>query len=186
MIKISLIAVLIIAAFCRSYPIFKQCDSKWANEQLGTSANTICKAGCAMSSVAMGLAGCGKSFNPSTLNSWLKGHGGYVSGDLIVWSAITPLGLTYRGKVSNGNIKASLDAGHVVVCNVHNGGHWVLATSHNGGNTIYVNDPGYTVTSYELNQIVDGQNVVYGLTGVESVEVSEEYQAPLFNMVILA
>ena len=32
---------------------FKQCDSRWANEQLGTCSQTICSAGCAMSSVAM-------------------------------------------------------------------------------------------------------------------------------------
>ena len=56
---------------------YKQCDSRWANEQLGTcSSTTICSAGCAMSSVAMILATKGCSYTPSTLNSWLKSHGG--------------------------------------------------------------------------------------------------------------
>ena len=32
---------------------YKQCDSKWGNNQLGTCSQTICSAGCAMSSVAM-------------------------------------------------------------------------------------------------------------------------------------
>lgn len=32
---------------------YKQCDSRWANNQLGTCSQTICSAGCAMSSVAM-------------------------------------------------------------------------------------------------------------------------------------
>ena len=37
--------------------LYKQCDSQWANEKLGTCATqTICSAGCAMSSVAMILA----------------------------------------------------------------------------------------------------------------------------------
>lgn len=108
----------------------------------------------------MALAGTGHSFNPSTLNAWLKGHGGYVSGDLFVWGSINPLGLTWEGKVSNSQIKAKLDQGRVVICNVHNGGHWVLAYGYNGDN-ILVNDPGYTTTSYTLSQIVDGQNGVY-------------------------
>jgi hypothetical protein len=34
---------------------YKQCDSRWANNKLGTCSQTICSAGCAMSSVAMVL-----------------------------------------------------------------------------------------------------------------------------------
>lgn len=48
--------------------------------------------------------------------------------------------------------------------NVHNGGHWVLATGYSG-NAISVNDPGYTTTSYDLSQIVNGQNVIYSVVG---------------------
>jgi hypothetical protein len=114
----------------------------------------------------MALAGTGHSFNPSTLNAWLKGHGGYASGDLLIWGAINPLGLTFQGKVSNGQIKSKLDQGLVVICNVHNGGHWVLATGYSGDN-IMVNDPGYPTTSYALSQIVDGHNGAYALTGTE-------------------
>lgn len=98
MLRTTLCLTLLVLALSRTYPMFKQCDSRWAHEQLGTSSNTICSAGCAMSSVAMGLAGVGKNYNPSTLNQWLKGHGGYVSGDLIVWGSITPLGLGFQGK----------------------------------------------------------------------------------------
>lgn len=113
-----------------------------------------------MSSAAMALAGTGHSYNPSTLNTWLKSNGGYVSGDLFVWSAINKLGLTFEGKVANSQIKTKLDQGKVVICNVHNGGHWVLAHGYSGDN-ILVNDPGYTTTSYTLSQIVDGQNGIY-------------------------
>jgi hypothetical protein len=160
MLKVTLCLFLIVAAFCRSYPLYKQCDSRWASEQLGTSSDTICKAGCAMSSVSMGLSGCGHAYTPSTLNQWLKGHGGYVSGDLIVWGSVSPIGLNFRGKVNNDRIKPNLDVGNVVVMNVHNGGHWVLATGYSG-NTIYVNDPGYQTTAYDISTIVNGQNVVY-------------------------
>ncbi len=113
-----------------------------------------------MSSASMALKGTGRDFNPASLNNWLKGHGGYVSGDLFVWGAINSLGLTFQGKVSNSQIAANLNRGNVVICNVHNGGHWVLATGASG-DTIYVNDPGYSTTSYTLSQIVDGQNGVY-------------------------
>eukprot|EP00919_Chromeraceae_sp_WS-2016_P068220 GHVR01161641.1.p1 GENE.GHVR01161641.1~~GHVR01161641.1.p1 ORF type:complete len:126 (-),score=8.91 GHVR01161641.1:1042-1419(-) len=116
-----------------------------------------------MSSAAMALAGTGHSFNPSTLNKWLKQHGGYVSGDLFVWAAINSLGLTFIGKFQNSEIKSKLDAGYVVICNVHNGGHWVLAYGYSGDN-ILVNDPGYSTTSYSLREIVNGQNGVYKIT----------------------
>lgn len=158
--KIAILVLLVATALSRNYPLYKQCDPAWGSQQLGTSSNTICKAGCAMSSLAMGLAGTGHNYNPSTLNAWLKGHGGYVSGDLLVWGSVTSIGLAFQGKVANSQIKAKLDQGFVVICNVHNGGHWVLAHSYSGDN-INVNDPGYSTTSYALNTIVDGQNAIY-------------------------
>jgi len=78
-----------------------------------------------MSSVAMAVAGIGKNYNPGTLNTWLKEHGGYVSGDLFVWGSVSHLGLSYVGKVANSNIAANLAANHIVIINVHNGAHWV-------------------------------------------------------------
>ena len=158
--KIILICLIFALALARNYPMYKQCDSQWGNDQLGTSSNTICKAGCLMSSAAMALAGTGHSYNPKTLNQWLKANGGYARGDEFVWASINKLGLTFGGFVSNANIKSSLDAGKVVICNVHNGGHWVLAHGYSGDN-ILVNDPGYSTTSYSLSQIVNGNNGVY-------------------------
>lgn len=155
-----LFALFLAIALCRTYPLYKQCDPAWANDQLGTSSNTICKAGCLMSSAAMALSGTGQNYNPRTLNQWLKANGGYASGDLLIWSVLSKIGLTFEGKVANSQIKAKLDAGKVVICNVHNGGHWVLATGYSGDN-ILVNDPGYSTTSYAISTIVDGQNGIY-------------------------
>lgn len=162
--KILLLALLLVLSACRSYPMYKQCDSRWGSEQLGTSANTICKAGCLMSSVAMALSGIGKNYNPGTLNTWLKGHGGYVSGDLFVWGSVSPLGLSYVGKVANSGIAGALGANEIVILNVHNGGHWVLATSMSGS-TISVNDPGYSTTSYTLSEIVANNSGLYRVSG---------------------
>jgi hypothetical protein len=153
MFKAALLLALVVISLSRTYPIFKQCDSKWGSEQLGFSSNTICSAGCLMSSVAMALAGTGHDFNPSTLNQWLKEHGGYLNGDLLVWGSINSLGLTYQGKIASFQIQSVLDQGKIVICNVRNGAHWVLAYGYDGNN-IFVNDPGYNVTSYYLNQIV--------------------------------
>ena len=116
----------------------------------------------------MALAGYQKPYNPKTLNVWLKNNGGYASGNLFVWASINKLGLTFKGFVANTAIKQNLDAGNVVICNVHNGGHWVLAYKYSG-DTIYVNDPGYSTASYTLSQIVNNNNGIYGVNKLPSV-----------------
>ena len=138
---------------------YKQCDSRWANEQLGTcGGTTICSAGCAMTSVAMIIATKGGSYNPSKLNSWLKQHGGYSGGCNINWASVDALGYTkFMGKQdpTEKQICDGLAAGHGLVANVHNGGHWVLLTACKGNNVFAVNDPGYSTTSYKHSDIVD-------------------------------
>ena len=160
MIKIISLAILVSIVLAYNFPMYKQCDSKWGSNALGTSSKTICQAGCLMSSAAMALSGIGKSYNPGTLNTWLKANGGYVSGNLYVWASVNKLGMTFKGFVSNSEIKRNLDSKNIVILNVHNGGHWVLATGYSGDN-ILVNDPGYSTTSYSLSQIVNGNNGVY-------------------------
>ncbi len=81
------------------WTLYKQCDSTWGSNQLGTCSETICSAGCAMSSVAMMLTTKGTSKNPGQLNSWLKSNGGYSSGCLINWASVNVFGtVTYIGK----------------------------------------------------------------------------------------
>ena len=38
------------------------------------------------------------TYNPSILNKWLKGNGGYVNGDWLVWGSLNPTGLIWQGK----------------------------------------------------------------------------------------
>ena len=156
-----IIFILLVALItARKYPLYSQCDSKWANDKVGTSDRTICQIGCLISSASMALSGVGKSYNPGTINKWLTSNGGYANKNLFVWASINKLGLTFKGFVANSQIKSNLDAGNVVILNVHNGGHWVLAYAYDGNN-ILVNDPGYSTTSYPLSAIVDGNNGVY-------------------------
>ena len=139
--------------------MYKQCDSKWANEKLGTCSQTICSAGCAMSSVAMILKTKGTNKDPSSLNSWLKNNGGYASGCNIVWSSVDAFGtVTFIGKqpgATESDICNGLSKGHGLVANVHNGGHWVLLTGCRGNGVFDVNDPGYSTTTYKKSDIVD-------------------------------
>lgn len=114
-----------------------------------------------MSSAAMALSGIGKSYNPSSMNQWLKNNGGYVSQDLFVWASINPLGVKFVGFINRNAIASNLANDNIVILNVHNGGHWVLATGMQGGNVVTVNDPGYATASYTLDQIVEGNIGLY-------------------------
>lgn len=138
---------------------YKQCDSRWANQQLGTCSQTICSAGCAMSSVAMILATKGAGQNPSSLDSWLTKNGGYSGGCNINWASVNAFGVvTFIGKqpgATETDICNGLKAGHGLVANVHGGGHWVLLTACKGSGVFYVNDPGYSTTTYHKSDIVD-------------------------------
>ena len=164
MFRVCVLAILFALALSYSFPMYKQCDSKWGSQPLGTGGGkTICQAGCLMSSAAMALAGTGHSYNPETLNRWLINNGGYASGNLYVWAAINKLGLTFGGFVGNSAIKSNLDNKKIVILNVHGGGHWVLATGYSG-DSIKVNDPGYSTTSYTLSEIVNGNSGVYTVT----------------------
>ncbi len=77
--KVLILVLLATVSLGLNYPLYKQCDPKWGKEQLGTSpTETICSAGCLMSSAAMALYAIGNTqFNPSTLNKWLTANGGY-------------------------------------------------------------------------------------------------------------
>lgn len=48
---------------------------------MGTTDKTICQEGSILSCAAMGLYGIGMKYNPSTLNEWMKTHGGYIHGN---------------------------------------------------------------------------------------------------------
>jgi hypothetical protein len=98
------------------YPLYKQCDSRWKNDKMGTK--TICQVGCLMSSVSMAISHNGRkidgsSSTPKSLNAWLKKHGGY-SGNLFVWGSVKSLGLCYVNKAPKPqNPKTPKISGHI-------------------------------------------------------------------------
>eukprot|EP00483_Globobulimina_turgida_P006811 UN06823 len=121
-----------------SFHAFKQCDSAWGSNALGTGGgNTICSAGCAMTSVANMLGHYGETKNPGQLNSWLDTHNGYASGDLIIWASVDSLGSPhpqYMGqeRPTVAELQSGIAACHGLIANVRNGGHWVLITGYAG------------------------------------------------------
>lgn len=146
----------------RAFPLYKQCGASWSGAQLGSCAGTsVCKAGCAMSSVAMILKSRGYDTDPGRLNAWLKANGGY-SGCAIYWGSVDRLGKTKCQGFQTGSFATVcgwVRSGYGVVLNVNNGGHWVLATGCDGSNNVMVNDPGYSKVSYPFSQV--GRMVLY-------------------------
>jgi len=139
------------------WTLFKQCDSRWSGNRLGTCSLTICQAGCAMSSVAMMLATKGVDTNPAALNTWLINNGGYVDGCDIIWSKADAYGKTTFQAIetaAESDICAGLAANHGIIANVRGGSHWVLLTGCKGGGVYTVNDPGFNQDTYTQGDIL--------------------------------
>merc|ERR1711988_100318 len=139
-----------------AFGTFKQCDSRWGSNKLGTSTNTICRAGCAMSCVAMILAGRGASVNPGTLNQWLTLNGGYASKDLIIWSAVdSHFRVSYQGQIKpdSSTLQSKLKSCAGLIANVRGGSHWVLLTGYQGSDIFSVHDPGFNQATYSLKDM---------------------------------
>jgi len=165
--RFSLLVVLLlflqVVTSCK-WHLYKQCDPKWGQHKLGTSTNTICSAGCAMSSVAMALISHNISIdsrtivNPESLNSWLTSHGGYADKDLIEWNSVHVLGkvkvLAITEKESVQKLKDYVSSCHAVIANVRHGSHWVLLTGFAGGEAFFVNDPGFDQRTYTRQEML--------------------------------
>ena len=137
---------------------YNQCDSRWAYQQLGWCEGCdICHYGCAMSSVAMILATKGVDVNPSTFDIFLSDNGGYIDGCNIIWAMADAYGVTsFQGieYADESSICNGLSQGHGIVANVMNGGHFVLLTGCLGGGVFTVNDPGFAISTYSMDEIL--------------------------------
>lgn len=167
-LPIPLISFLLIPLFLllpsfnlNKFATYSQCDKQWANDTLGTSNKNICQGGSLMTSAAMALRTAEHNYTPKTLNAWLRDNNGYVSGNLLVWTALNRLGLTFKGFIANRDIKANLDAGNLVIVNVRNSGSWAFAIGVDSDGSIKVHDPAYLTTKYVLEEITDGNTGVY-------------------------
>lgn len=157
------------------FPIYKQCDPRWGNDQMGTKGNgersTICGEGCAMTSTAMALAGLGVTVNslpvtPATLNQWLMANDGYMcaGGDcnnlvLTAPERLSPV-MSLIGedqKPSFTTIAADIANERIIhVAHVRDNSHFVLLLGAvPGQQAFFVHDPYYNVTVYPYANISD-------------------------------
>ena len=117
---------------------FSQRDPRWAADLLGSSDITIGRAGCLIAAAATMLTDWGVATDPGRLNAWLRSHGGYFRGNLLIFGALAGLGAQCGGYVDCKAVPApvarmreALSAGNVVLAAVDwsPGGtvqsHWV-------------------------------------------------------------
>ncbi len=139
---------------------WKQCDSRWGS--LKVRSGTICKIGCALTSVSIQIARSGTNtnvsgeFNPGTFMQLHRDNGGFGANDSITWNVTdvapnfkfngsTRLGGTKQQKMQK--INEYLSNGEYIVLGVsytytgaYNIDHYV-AVDHVGNDEIYVFDP---------------------------------------------
>ena len=152
----------------KKYPLYKQCDLTWATDWMGNQEregiDTICRMGCAMSSLAMALAGKGILINgtvpdPQVLNQWLRANEGYKCinnncNNLVLDSPnkLEPAGaVTYVSEEEKPDLETLIKyidySNPVGIAHVNSNSHFVLLIGYqtplNGTDTqLIVHDPG--------------------------------------------
>ncbi|KAM9968152.1 hypothetical protein ACTFIW_002588 [Dictyostelium discoideum] len=162
-LSISLASSIVVIPY--SYPLYKQCDSRWGGNEIINQ--TICDVGCLMSSCSMAIAGRGITLNnvvstPGSLNSWLQANNGYVGDDLLEETALTGVSPSIQWVGSYSATDFSMDQvvdminkQTIVIINVLQGAHFVLAVGYDQSNSLfYVNDPGFDTLTYTYADVV--------------------------------
>ena len=139
-------------------------------------SETICDVGCLMSSISMSLAGWDIAIDsaastPATLNTWLRNNHGYTDGADLIESDVPNIDPAHITWPADGmhptndlpleTIRAYVLKGRVVIANVMHGEHFVLVTgfSYEDPDTLLVNDPGFSTTSYSYSSDVVGWRI---------------------------
>lgn len=161
------------------YPVYKQCDTRWGNNKMGSDNETICEVGCLMSSISMAIGGNRIRIpesngdkvisDPATLNQWLRTHNGYTNYSALYESRIPEIdparivwpkdGMHTSNDISFFTIKSYLDRAlpRIVIANVMHGQHFVLVVGYRAdGDTLVVNDPGFDRNTYSYSNDVVG------------------------------
>lgn len=145
------------------FPHYRQCDKRWGDERMGVEGNgtraTVCKEGCAMSCVAMALAGYNLTLpgehsppTPGSLNAWLVANNGYRcdggdcnnlvldAPDILTGGHMQLIG-EWGGRCCGGDaakptaeriqegLALASDRHLIFIAHVHASGHFVLLTS---------------------------------------------------------
>ena len=154
----------LIYAFSEDYKSWKQYGSSWSTMYLGNSSDTVKASGCAVTSAAILMVHSGSvtsdDFNPGVIVDFLNHNGGFSSGGLLNWWALSNYapdfkyvdtynvlkGSTQAEKAQE--IKNYLDEGYYVMVRISNAKttHFVAIDSVSGSRVTMM-DPGSSSTS---------------------------------------
>ncbi|MBR1556118.1 MAG: SH3 domain-containing protein [Oscillospiraceae bacterium] len=154
----------LIYAFSEDYKSWKQYGSSWSTMYLGSSSDTVKASGCAVTSAAILMVHSGSvtsdDFNPGVIVNFLNHNGGFSSGGLLNWWALSAYapdfkyvdsynvlkGTTQAEKAQE--IKNYLDEGYYVMVRISNAKmtHFVAVDSVSGSRVTMM-DPGSSSTS---------------------------------------
>lgn len=156
---------------------FLQCDPRWGNVTMGVKGPgeqaSICREGCAMTSLTMALHDLGLYINdtqldPGVMNAWLQANDGYVcdAGDCnnLVLDAperIPGSPLVFLGEKEKPAVETLAQwvnsSAEVLLAHVDHSGHFVLLRpSARGAEGVFeVLDPYFNRTTYEYGDISD-------------------------------
>jgi hypothetical protein len=129
-------------------PIYLQKDSRWKDDKIGGSLETLGSVGCFVCCVSMALAHYGIDLNPKQLNELLKENEGYTSQGWVKWTSVA--------KITNHQVNfyvphsprfslidAALKASEPVLAKIKLYGlisHWILIVGKEGSDYL-VKDP---------------------------------------------
>ena len=182
------------AAVAGDFRLWRQNDERWGNNPIGGS--TVRQSGCYMTSIAMVAVASGardtESFDPGVFSKDLNDiHAFNQWGGLSSWSSVSKVveeisissyNLEFTSKDQGGKaaeIKALLDAGSYVICNV--GGHWVYIDGVIGDD-VYMADPAkdeillfeaYKNENITVYQTLKGKEPYSGFTPLYDVSAEE-------------
>ncbi|WP_019678567.1 dockerin type I repeat-containing protein [Ruminococcus flavefaciens] len=173
------------------FRLWRQLDSRWGSTAIGGS--TLRSSGCYVTSIAMVAVASGardtETFNPGVFAKQLNDIGAFNgSGGLSSWASVNKVvkeisidsaNLNFKSTDEKGKaaeIKAQLDKGEYVICNV--GGHWVYIDGVIGDD-VYMADPAkdeilmfkaYKNANIKVYQLLKGKNPYSGFTPLYTVD----------------
>lgn len=143
------------------YRSWKQYDSRWSSQRLGSSSDTMAASGCLITAIAtlMVHSGCvdENGVDPGKLCTYLSNNGGFTSNGELYWGkvdgAVEGFSLASWKVALSGSrydkvaqIKSYLDRGYYIVVSVGYGEHWVAVDSIDGNENVNIFDPAYSYT----------------------------------------
>ncbi len=113
---------------------YLQRDSRWADETVGGTGESLARVGCTVCSLAMALDHWGVKVTPKELNDFLKKNDGYTARGWLKWDSVSKISkgkatLDYIGEPSFERIDAALKDNQPVIAKVFINRvvpHWVL------------------------------------------------------------